>query len=165
MEKKRIGLLFIVFMLLISFATGALAAEKPRADKDIVDTAVDAGDFSILAGALEKANLVEALKGEGPFTVFAPTDQAFKQLLAELGITIDELLAREDLATILQYHVVPGKMMSGDLKDGMKVKTLAEKEVMISLDPVRINDAKVAKPDIEASNGVIHVIDKVLLPN
>jgi uncharacterized surface protein with fasciclin (FAS1) repeats len=104
------------------------------------------------------------LKGEGPFTVFAPTDEAFNKLLKDLGITADELLARQDLKDILLYHVLPGKVMSGDLKEGMQAQTLAKKNVTISLDPVQVNDANVVTPDVEASNGVIHVIDKVLLP-
>ena len=104
------------------------------------------------------------MKGEGPFTVFAPTDEAFNKLLKDLGITADELLARKDLKDILLYHVLPGKVMSSDLKEGMKAQTLAKKNVTISLEPVQVNDANVITPDVEASNGVIHVIDKVLLP-
>ncbi|WP_216827421.1 fasciclin domain-containing protein [Alkalihalobacterium elongatum] len=164
MKKKRLALIMLIFALLMSFSTGVLAAENPGAKKDIVDTAVQAGDFNTLAAALEKAGLVETLKGKGPFTVFAPTDEAFEKLLKELGVTAEELLARKDLSEILLYHVVPGKVMSGDLKDGMKVKTLAEKEVTISLNPTRVNKANVIKADIEASNGVIHVIDAVLVP-
>ncbi|WP_332697870.1 fasciclin domain-containing protein [Halalkalibacter lacteus] len=164
MDKKWYAMVLLIFMMVMSFSTVGFAAENPGSNKDIVDTAVEAGDFNTLATALEKAGLIETLKGEGPFTVFAPTDEAFEKLLKELGITAEELLARKDLADILLYHVVPGKVMSGDLKDGMKVKTLAEKEVTISLDPIQVNKANVVKPDIEASNGVIHVIDAVLLP-
>ena len=164
MEKKRNAVVLLIFMMVMSFSSGVFATESPGNKKDIVDTAVEAGDFKTLAAALEKAGLVETLKGEGPFTVFAPTDAAFEKLLKELGITAEELLARKDLKEILLYHVVPGKVMSRDLKDGMKVKTSAEKEVTISLDPIQVNKANVIKPDIEASNGVIHVIDKVLLP-
>lgn len=164
MNKKKFAIAALVFMMIMSFSAGVLAAENPGTKKDIVDTAVQAGDFKTLAAALEKAGLVETLKGKGPFTVFAPTDAAFEKLLKELGVTAEELLARKDLAEILLYHVVPGKVMSGDLKDGMKVKTLAEKEVTITLDPIQVNKANVVKPDIEASNGVIHVIDAVLLP-
>ncbi|MGA4720936.1 fasciclin domain-containing protein [Fictibacillus nanhaiensis] len=161
--KKVIGF-FLVFMLTLSFSNVTSASENAGAKKDIVDTAVEAGDFKILAAALEKAGLVETLKGAGPYTVFAPTDQAFEKLLKELNVTPEELLNREDLKTILLYHVVPGKVMSTDLKNGMKVKTLAGKEVLISLNPVKVNNATVVKPDIQASNGVIHVIDTVLLP-
>ncbi|NBI30228.1 fasciclin domain-containing protein [Chengkuizengella sp. YPA3-1-1] len=151
-------------MMIMSFSTGVFAEDNPQSKKDIVDIAVEAGDFNTLAAALEKAGLVETLKEKGPFTVFAPTDEAFEKLLDELDISAEELLAREDLKKILLYHVVPGKVMSGDLKDGMKVKTLANKKVEISLDPIQVNNANVVKADIEASNGVIHVIDEVLLP-
>ncbi|MFC0560751.1 fasciclin domain-containing protein [Halalkalibacter alkalisediminis] len=164
MEKKKYAVVLLIFMMFLSFSAGVFAAENPENTKDIVDTAVEAGDFNTLAAALEKANLVEALKDNGPFTVFAPTDEAFEKLLKELGVTAEELLARKDLANILLYHVVPGKVMSSDLKDRMKVKTLADKDVTISLDPTQVNKANVVKPDIEASNGVIHVIDAVLLP-
>ncbi|WP_368505084.1 fasciclin domain-containing protein [Alkalihalophilus sp. As8PL] len=159
---KKMALVLVAFAMIISFSANVFAAEETK--KDIVDTAVAAGQFNTLAAALEKADLVEALKAEGPFTVFAPTDEAFDKLLQELGITADELLAREDLSTILLYHVVPGKVLSGDLKDGMKVKTLADKEVTISLNPTRVNNSNVVTPDIQASNGVIHVIDAVLVP-
>lgn len=162
--KKRLMLVLMTLMMVMSFTSGAFAEEQPETKKDIVDTAVEAGNFKTLAAALEKAGLIETLKGEGPFTVFAPTDEAFANLLKELDITAEELLAREDLKTILLNHVVSGKVMSGDLKDGMKVKTLANKEVTITTDPVQVNKANVVKADIEASNGVIHVIDKVLLP-
>lgn len=164
MEKKRITAVLLILMMAMSFSTGVFAADNPGAKKNIVDTAVAAGDFTILAAALEKAGLVETLKGEGPFTVFAPTDAAFKKLLKDLNMTADQLLAREDLKNILLNHVVSGKVMSTDLKEGMKAKTLAGKDVTISLDPVKVDNATVVKPDIEASNGVIHVIDTVLLP-
>ncbi|TFI46804.1 fasciclin domain-containing protein [Diaphorobacter sp. DS2] len=161
---KKIIAFSLVFMMLLSFSGLASAADNISGKKDIVDTAVQAGDFKILAAALEKAGLVDTLKGEGPFTVFAPTDAAFNKLLTELNITAEQLLARKDLKDILLYHVVQGKVMSSDLKDGMKARTLAEKDVTISLNPVKVNDATVVTPDIAASNGVIHVIDRVLLP-
>ncbi|WP_226035209.1 fasciclin domain-containing protein [Aquibacillus saliphilus] len=164
MLKKKLAMMLFAVMLVLSFESGVFAAEKSETEKDIVDVAKEAGNFSTLIAALEKAGLVDTLKGEGPFTVFAPTDEAFEMLLKELDITAEELLARDDLKKILLYHVVPDKVMSGDLKDGMKVKTLADKKVEISLDPVMVNKAKVIKADIGASNGVIHVIDKVLLP-
>jgi uncharacterized surface protein with fasciclin (FAS1) repeats len=135
------------------------------ADKDIVDTAVAAGSFNTLAAALTAAGLVETLKGPGPFTVFAPTDEAFKALPAG---TVDELLKPENkdkLVAVLTYHVVPGKVMSTDLSNGMKAKTVQGAEVTIMTEGgVMVNDAKVTQADIEASNGVIHVIDKVILP-
>ncbi|MEL3971939.1 fasciclin domain-containing protein [Rossellomorea oryzaecorticis] len=165
MKKKKYLLSLMMLMLVfMSVSTGVLAQEAPQGKKDIVDTAVEAGQFKTLAAALEKAGLVETLKGEGPYTVFAPTDAAFAKLLKKLGITAEELLAREDLKQILLYHVLSGKVLSSDLKDGMKAETLAEKTVDISLDPVRVNNANVVKADIEASNGVIHVIDEVLVP-
>ncbi|MEH7442958.1 fasciclin domain-containing protein [Bacillus sp. JJ1122] len=164
MAKKRFAAVLVMTMMVMSIATTGLAADNQGAKKDIVDTAVEAGNFKILAAALQKAGLVETLKGEGPFTVFAPTDEAFNMLLKDLGITADELLARKDLKDILLYHVLPGKVMSTDLKDGMQAETLAKKNVTISLNPVKVNDAKVVTPDIAASNGVVHVIDKVLLP-
>lgn len=164
MLKKKLAMILFAVMLVLSFESGVFAAENSETEKNIVDVAKEAGNFNTLIAALEKADLVDTLKGGGPFTVFAPTDEAFELLLKKLDITAEELLARNDLKEILLYHVVPGKVMSGDLKDGMKVKTLADKEVKISLDPVRVNKANVIKADIEASNGVIHVIDKVLLP-
>jgi uncharacterized surface protein with fasciclin (FAS1) repeats len=165
MKKKKYVLILMMLMLVfMSVSTGALAQEAPQGKKDIIDTAVEAGQFKTLAAALEKAGLVETLKGEGPYTVFAPTDAAFAKLLKKLGITAEELLAREDLKQILLYHVLSGKVLSSDLKDGMKAETLAEKTVDITLDPVRVNNANVVKADIEASNGVIHVIDEVLVP-
>ena len=165
MEKKRYAVVLLIFMMVMSFSSGMVSAENPGSTKDIVDTAVEAGNFKTLAAALEKAGLVETLKGNGPFTVFAPTDEAFQKLLNKLGISAEELLARKDLADILLYHVVPGKVMSSDLKEGMQVETFAKKKVTISLNPIQVNkEANVIKPDIAASNGVIHVIDEVLLP-
>ncbi|MBM6619652.1 fasciclin domain-containing protein [Bacillus suaedaesalsae] len=164
MKKKLFGFVLLISLLVTSFSGGVFAAENPNAEKDIVDTAVAAGQFNTLAAALQKAGLVETLKGKGPFTVFAPTDEAFAKLLKDLNITAEELLAREDLKDILLYHVVPGKVLSTDLKDGMKVKTVSGKEVTISLDPVQVNKSNVVKADVLASNGVIHVIDAVLLP-
>lgn len=160
---KRI-LAFLVVMLVMAYSNGALAAENTAGKKDIVDTAIQAGDFTILTAALEKAGLVNTLKGKGPFTVFAPTDEAFKQLLNQLGVTKEELLARKDLANILLYHVAAGNVMSSDLKNGMMVETLAKKTVSITLDPLRVNNANIISKDIVTSNGVIHVIDRVLLP-
>ncbi|MED4017723.1 MULTISPECIES: fasciclin domain-containing protein [Sutcliffiella] len=164
MKKVKLIMGLLVVLMVMSLSTSALGAENPAPTKDIVDTALEAGEFKTLAAALEKAGLVNALKGDGPFTVFAPTDAAFEKLLKELNVTPEQLLEREDLATILQYHVVPGKVMSRDLKEGMKAKTLATKEVTFSLNPARVNNANIVKPDIQASNGVIHVIDTVLIP-
>ncbi|GGM41016.1 hypothetical protein GCM10011351_29050 [Paraliobacillus quinghaiensis] len=164
MLKKSLAMVLFAVMLVLSFESGVFAADNTETEKDIVDVAKEAGSFNTLIAALEKADLVDTLKGKGPFTVFAPTDEAFETLLKELDITAEELLARDDLKKILLYHVVSDKMMSGDLKDGLKLKTLADEKVKIALDPVMVNKANVIKADIEASNGVIHVIDKVLLP-
>ena len=133
--------------------------------KDIVDTAVGAGTFNTLAAALTAAGLVETLKGEGPFTVFAPTDDAFAALPAG---TVEDLLKPENkdkLTAILTYHVVAGKVMSTDLTNDMKAATVNGAEVTIMTEGgVKVNDANVTTADIEASNGVIHVIDKVIMP-
>lgn len=132
---------------------------------DIVDTAVDAGTFNTLVAAVEAAGLVDTLKSEGPFTVFAPTDDAFAALPEG---TVESLLMeenRDQLVAILTYHVVPGAVMSGDLSDGMMAATVQGGEVMIGTEGgVTVNEANVVAADIEASNGVIHVIDAVILP-
>jgi uncharacterized surface protein with fasciclin (FAS1) repeats len=145
-------------------ATTALAAPAAAQDMNIVETAVAAGNFTTLVAAVEAAGLVETLSGEGPFTVFAPTDEAFAALPEG---TVEGLLADpEALAAVLTYHVVPGSVMSGDLSDGMMATTVNGADITVSLDmgTVMINDATVTTADIEASNGVIHVIDAVILP-
>jgi uncharacterized surface protein with fasciclin (FAS1) repeats len=133
--------------------------------KDIVDTAVEAGSFETLVAAVQAADLVETLKGEGPFTVFAPTDEAFAALPEG---TVENLLMPENkdqLTAILTYHVVPGKVMSTDLSDDMEAETVQGSTVTIDLDNgVMVENATVTTADIEASNGVIHVIDTVILP-
>ncbi|MES2846012.1 MAG: fasciclin domain-containing protein [Pseudomonadota bacterium] len=133
--------------------------------KDIVDTAVGAGTFTTLVAAVEAAGLVETLKGPGPFTVFAPTDAAFAALPAG---TVEDLLKPENkdkLVAVLTYHVVPGKVMSTDLSEGLKAATVQGGEVTITLDGgAKVNGATISTADIEASNGVIHVIDAVILP-
>jgi len=132
---------------------------------DIVDTAVSAGNFNTLVAAVKAADLVETLKGTGPFTVFAPTDEAFAALPAG---TVDDLLKPENkakLAAILAYHVVSGKVMYTDLSDGMTPATLNGQTVTIHTDGgVKLNEANVSTADIDADNGVIHMIDAVLLP-
>merc|ERR1719160_46407 len=134
--------------------------------KDIVDTALAAGSFTVLAEALTKADLVTTMKSAGPFTVFAPTDNAFTAALEKLGLTAEALLAMPELAGILTYHVVSGKVLSSDLSNGMKATTVAGPELTITIDEatVMVNTAKVVSADIMCSNGVIHVIDDVLLP-
>jgi len=144
-------------------------AMEDEAMADIVDTAVGAGTFTILAAALEQAGLVDTLKGEGPFTVFAPTDDAFAAALETLGITAEELLADPTLGSILTYHVVTGKVLAADVVglDGQSVATVNGGDIMIEVTEaggVTINGIAVTTTDIEASNGVIHVIDGVLLP-
>lgn len=133
--------------------------------KDIVDTAVSAGSFETLAAALTAADLIDTLKGEGPFTVFAPTDAAFAALPEGTVETLLKPENRDQLVKILTYHVVPGKVMSSDLVDGMKATTVMGEDITVSLtDGVSINKAAVVTADIETSNGVIHVIDSVILP-
>jgi len=133
--------------------------------KDIVDTAVAAGSFKTLVAAVQAAGLVETLKGPGPFTVFAPTDEAFAKLPAG---TVESLLKpenKEKLVEILTYHVIPGKVMAADVKP-MEVKTVNGKEAKIAVTDgkVTIDKANVVKTDIVTSNGVIHVIDAVIIP-
>ena len=140
----------------------ALAAPARAAEKDIVDTAIAAGSFKTLAAALQAAGLVDTLKGAGPFTVFAPTDEAFAKIPKA---QLDALLAdKAKLTAVLTYHVVAGKVMAKDVKAG-KVKTVQGGELTISAaGGVMVDSAKVTKTDIVADNGVIHVIDSVLLP-
>lgn len=132
---------------------------------DIVDTALSAGNFSTLAAALGAAGLIGALKSEGPFTVFAPTDDAFAKIPPQ---TLSELLQpenREKLTAILTYHVVPGRVTSQEVANLNSATTLQGQSVkIIKQDGVKINDAKVIAPDVEATNGMIHVIDTVLMP-
>ena len=146
----------------LAFATASFAGAK----KDIVDTAVNAGSFETLVAAVQAAGLVDTLKGDGPFTVFAPTDEAFAALPAG---TVEELLKPENkdqLTAILTYHVVPGKVMSTDLQDDMEAATVQGEAVTIDLDNgVMVEGATVTAADIETSNGVIHVIDTVILPD
>ena len=151
----------------ISLTAAAAIAAPAFADnhmgKDIVDTAVEAGNFTTLVAAVEAAGLVETLKGEGPFTVFAPTDEAFAALPEG---TVEGLLEDTDALTqILTYHVVPGKVMSGDLSDGMMAETVEGSSVTIGTEGgVTVDGANVVAADVEASNGVIHVIDAVIMP-
>ena len=130
--------------------------------KDIVDTAVGAGSFKTLATALGAAGLVETLKGKGPFTVFAPTDEAFAKIpKADLDALLKD---KAKLTAVLTYHVVAGKVMAADVKAG-KVKTVQGSELTVSTSMgVMVNNAKVIKTDIVADNGVIHVIDTVIMP-
>lgn len=132
---------------------------------DIVDTAVAAGDFNILASLLTAAGLVDTLKGAGPFTVFAPSDEAFAKVPEEI---LDNLAADPQgaLTDVLTYHVLPDRVMAADITDGFEATTVQGETVAFSVDgsAVMINGAKIVQTDIEASNGVIHVIDAVLIP-
>ncbi|TGD43138.1 fasciclin domain-containing protein [Pseudotabrizicola sediminis] len=153
---------FLAMTTALAFAAPAFAGGH---SKDIVDTAVAAGSFNTLAAALTAAGLVDTLKGEGPFTVFAPTDEAFAALPAG---TVDTLLLPENkdqLIAILTYHVVPGAVMSTDLTEGMTAATVNGADVTITLDGgAKVNGATITTADIAASNGVIHVIDTVIMP-
>jgi len=141
----------------LGLSTGAYA-------KDIVDTAISAGSFNTLVTAVQAAGLVETLKGKGPFTVFAPTDEAFAKIpKADLEALLKD---KAKLAAVLTYHVVPGKVMAADVKPG-QVTTVQGQALRVSAGDgkVLVNDANVVKTDVVADNGVIHVIDRVVLPN
>ena len=160
--KKR--LLWALPVALLASAFVGYSAMSQRAEKDIVDTAVGAGQFNTLVKLVQEADLVDALRGEGPFTVFAPTDEAFAKLPKK---QVDALLKdKEALRRVLLYHVVQGKVMASDVTKMRSAKTLQGQNINIRVrnNVVRINDAKVIKADIVCSNGVIHVIDKVILP-
>jgi uncharacterized surface protein with fasciclin (FAS1) repeats len=145
----------------------SLAEDSMSGQKDIVDTAIAAGQFNTLAAALDAADLVTTLKGDGPFTVFAPTDAAFAKLPAG---TVESLLKPENLdqlVAILTYHVVPGKVMAKDVVKLTQASTVNGSDLSIKVmdEKVRINDATVIAADVAASNGVIHVVDTVILPD
>ena len=160
----KIRTLMVAAVALMALSIGGMQARA--AEKDIVDTAVAAGQFKTLASAIQAAGLVDTLKGEGPFTVFAPTDEAFAKLPAG---TVENLLKPENkdqLVAILTYHVVPGKVEAAEVVTMDEAKTVNGKMVDIKVkgDTAMVNDAKVTKTDIVASNGVIHVIDTVIMP-
>jgi uncharacterized surface protein with fasciclin (FAS1) repeats len=146
--------------LIASFLAFGLAVSAQA--KDIVDTAVAAGSFKTLAAALTAADLVSTLKGKGPFTVFAPTDEAFAKIpKADLDALLKD---KAKLTSVLTYHVVAGKVMAADVKAG-KVKTVQGSELTVTTTGgVMVDNAKVTKTDIVADNGVIHVIDTVIMP-
>jgi len=154
---------FLITTAATAVLTGAAMAQD--ATSDIVDTAVAAGDFTTLVAAVQAAGLVDTLKGEGPFTVFAPTDAAFAALPEG---TVDTLLKPENkdqLVSILTYHVVPGAVMSSDLTEGMTAATVQGANVTFTLDGgAKVNGANITTADIATSNGVIHVIDTVIMP-
>jgi uncharacterized surface protein with fasciclin (FAS1) repeats len=165
MKKGTLYTLLISAMLLVGICMGASnSMDTSPGGKNIVDTAIAAGNFKTLVTALQTAGLVETLKGEGPFTVFAPTDAAFAKIPKD---QLNALMANKtQLTALLTYHVVPGEVMSTDLKNGMTIKTVPGENLIISLanGGVMVNDAKVVQADIVSTNGVIHVIDTVLIP-
>ena len=161
MKRTKNLIMTVVLSLVLLLGVPVYAA-----DQDIVGIASGNQDFSILVAALQEAELVGALQGEGPFTVFAPTNAAFEKLLASLGITAADLLGHPQLSEVLLYHVVSGKVMSTDLENGMTASTLSGQTISVNLtDGVKINSSTVTAADIEATNGVIHVIDTVLVPS
>jgi uncharacterized surface protein with fasciclin (FAS1) repeats len=168
---------FACLTLVIALAsTAAFADECPyskakmtsanAAQKDIVDTAVGAGSFKTLVAAVQAAGLVDTLKGDGPFTVFAPTDDAFAKLPAGTVESLVKPENRDKLVAILTYHVVPGKVTSGEVVKLTSAKTAQGSTIDIAVEDgkVKIDNATVVKADIECSNGVVHVIDSVILP-
>ena len=162
MKIKNLSLVFLMAIILSLAVVGQSAA----AEMDIVDTAASAGSFNTLVTAVKAADLVDTLKGAGPFTVFAPTDEAFAKLPAG---TLEDLLKPENkgkLQAILTYHVVQGKVLAADVSGIKSAKTVNGSDLSVKVEEgtVMIDNAKVTKADIECSNGVIHVIDTVLLP-
>lgn len=158
--------LSLIFAFVIGFTlfNKAYADHHDKKSKDIVTVAIEAGNFKTLATALTEAGLIETLKGKGPFTVFAPTDEAFAKLPAK---TLEGLLKdKEALKKVLLYHVVSGNVTSSDVVKLSSAKTVEGSEIKIKTKDgkVMINDAKVISADVKASNGVIHVIDTVILP-
>ena len=163
MRVFKIGLGVLALMLGLA---GSVRAES-MPDKDIVDTAASAGSFKTLVAAVQAAGLVDALKGQGPLTVFAPTDEAFNKLPAG---TVENLLKPENkdkLIAVLTYHVVPGRVTAGEVANLASDKTINGRSLIISArdGKVMVDGARVTATDIMASNGVIHVIDSVVLPN
>jgi transforming growth factor-beta-induced protein len=164
--KQTLLALVTVAVVGVGMSVGLAASVHPPAKKDIVDTAIAAGQFKTLTAALQAAGLVDTLKGKGPFTVFAPTDAAFAKLPAG---TVEDLLKPENkqkLVAILTYHVVAGRVTAAQVMKMDSAKTLNGESVSIRSDmgKVMINDATVTKADIECSNGIIHAIDAVLMP-
>ncbi len=163
--KSARNLLFAALIMAVA-SPFAVAQEKAAETMDIVDTAASNDTFSTLVAAVKAAELVEVLKSDGPFTVFAPTNEAFEKLPEG---TVESLLQpenREKLVAVLKYHVVAGKVMSGDVVNLKSAETVQGSEIAISVEDgtVMINNAKVVKADINCTNGVVHVIDTVILP-
>ena len=166
--KARFATLAIALAAFAFAGTPAYAGDKAEKKKDIVDTAIQAGTFNTLVAAVKAADLVDTLKGEGPFTVFAPTDEAFAKLPEG---TVESLLKPENkdkLVSILTYHVVAGKVMAEDVINLKTAKTVEGSSIKIKVSEegtVHIDNAKVVAADVKAKNGVIHVIDSVILPD
>ena len=163
---KVIGVfgLVTVFVSAVAIAGHHSEGEAKQGKKDIVDTAIDAKNFSTLLTAVKQAGLVDALKGDGPFTLFAPTDEAFAKIPES---KLQELLKnKEALISVLTYHVVPANVSSGQVINLTSAKTLQGQSISIdTTNGVKVDDANVIVTDIVASNGVIHVIDEVIMPN
>jgi len=160
MKSMRTLITTLTAAMALGFAVTATAQDAAK--MDIVDTAVSAGSFKTLVSLIKQAGLVDTLKGKGPFTVFAPTDEAFAKVPKETLEALGKDKAK--LAAVLTYHVVPGRVMAKDVKAGM-VKTVNGQELKLgTTGGVTVDGAKVVKADIVTSNGVIHVIDSVLLP-
>jgi uncharacterized surface protein with fasciclin (FAS1) repeats len=165
LNSKTLNIFTRTFLLVAAtlFASASFAAHHEEKKMDIVDTAVAAGSFTTLATALTEAGLIDTLKGDGPFTVFAPTDEAFAKIPAD---QLEAILADKELLTsILTYHVVAGKVLAEDVVKLSSATTVQGSDVAIVVaDNVKVNDATVTQTDIMTSNGVIHVIDTVLVP-
>jgi uncharacterized surface protein with fasciclin (FAS1) repeats len=164
MKQIFVNYALVGLFALLGTVACRFAMAEDRTEKDIVDTAVGADQFKTLVAAVKAAELVDTLKGEGPFTVFAPTDEAFAKIPKE---KLEALLKdKKALTAVLTYHVVPGKVMAADVVKLDSAKTVQGKAVKIAANDgkVTINGAKVLKADIVCKNGVIHVIDSVLLP-
>ena len=165
-QMYKVHFSIVAVALSLSLALGVCAGPNLAPTKDIVDTAVAAGSFKTLAAALQAAGLVDTLKGKGPFTVFAPTDEAFAKLPAG---TVEDLLKPENkarLIAILTYHVVPGEIEAAQVTQLREAKTVNGQFLTISVNggTVMVDNAKVIKTDILCSNGIIHVIESVVLP-
>lgn len=163
---KKLGSILMVAMVLFASSFTTKNENVHEVEADIVDLAVATDFLSTLVAAVKAGDLVDVLKSDGPFTVFAPTNEAFAKLPAG---TVENLLKPENkdkLVAVLTYHVVAGKVMSGDLTNGMKAKTVQGSEITVTLKDGKamINNATVTAADIEADNGVVHVIDTVILP-
>lgn len=166
MKKLSTVLMLTMLVVASSFTLKTNPVHETKVDADIVELAASQDMLSTLVAAVKAAGLVETLKGDGPFTVFAPTNEAFAKLPKG---TVEDLLKPENkakLAKILSYHVVSGKVLSGDLKNGQMAKTVEGSDVKVTMmdGKVMINNANVIKADVMADNGVVHIIDTVIMP-